>query len=99
MPIFVTLYKFTDQGVRNIKESPERLKAGIKAFEAKGGKVLGAYYTLGEYDLIVIGEIADEQAGVAHALAQASLGNVRSTTLRGYTAPEFAEIVKKVVET
>ena len=96
MPIFVTLYKFTDQGVRNIKDSPERLNAGLKAFEAKGGRTLSAYYTLGEYDLVVIGEIADEQAGVANALAQASLGNVRSTTLRGYTPAEFAEIIKKM---
>jgi len=96
MPIFVTLYRFTDQGIKSIKDSPKRLDAGIKAFEARGGKILGAYYTLGEYDLVVIGEIADEQAGVANALAQASLGNVRSTTLRGYTAKEFAEIIKKM---
>lgn len=96
MPIFVTLYKFTDQGVRNIKDSPQRLKAAIKAFETKGGKILGAYYTVGEFDLIVVGEIADEQAGLAHTLATVSLGNVRSTTLRGYTATEFAEIVKKM---
>jgi len=96
MPISVTLYKFTDQGVKNIKDSPQRLKAGIKAFEAKGGKVLGAYYTMGEYDFVTIGEIADEQAGLAHTLAQNSLGNVRSTTLRGYTASEFAKVIKKM---
>jgi uncharacterized protein with GYD domain len=96
MPVFVTLYKFTDQGVKNIKDSPQRLQAAIKAFEARGGKLLGAYYTMGEYDLITIGEIADEQAGLAHGLATASLGNVRSNTLRGYTATEFAEIIKKM---
>jgi uncharacterized protein with GYD domain len=96
MPIYVTLYKFTDQGVRNIKDSPQRLKAAIKAFEAKGGKLLGAYYTVGEFDLIVIGEIADEQAALAHTLATVSLGNVRSTTLRGYTPTEFAEVIKKM---
>ena len=96
MPVFVTLYKFTDQGVKNIKDSPQRLEVAIKAFEAKGGKLLGAYYTTGEYDLIVLGEIADEKAGLAHTLAVASLGNVRPTTLRAYTAKEFAEIVKKM---
>ncbi len=95
MPIFLTLYKFTDQGIKNVKNSPERLKAGIKAFEAKGGKMLGAYYTQGEFDLVTIGEISDEH-GLAHALAIASLGNVRSTTLRAYTATEFAEIIKKM---
>jgi uncharacterized protein with GYD domain len=96
MPIFVVLYKFTEQGVKNIKDSPQRLDAGIKAFQAKGGKVLGAYYTTGEYDLVTIGEIADEQSSLAHTLAQNAMGNVRSTTLRGYTAKEFAEVIKKM---
>lgn len=96
MSNFVTLYKFTDQGIRNIKDSPQRLNAAIKAFESKGGKLLGAYYTVGEFDLVIIGEIADEQAGLAHTLAVISLGNVRSTTLRAYTPMEFAEIIKKM---
>ena len=96
MPSFVTLYKFTDQGVRNIKDSPQRLNAAVKAFEAKGGKLLGAYYMVGEYDLIIIAEIADEKDGLAHTLATVSLGNVRSTTLLAYTPTEFAEIIKKI---
>ncbi|MBN2320142.1 MAG: GYD domain-containing protein [Acidobacteria bacterium] len=96
MPIFVTLYNFTDQGVRNIKDSPKRLDAAIKAFEAKGGKLLGAYYTAGEYDLIVIAEIEDDQVGLAHTVATVSLGNVRSKTLLAYTPEEFAEIIKKM---
>ena len=96
MPTYVTMYKFTDQGIRNVKESPKRLEAGIKAFEAMGGKVLSAYYTLGEYDLVVIGEIPSEEAGVAHTLAQTSLGNVRSTTMRAFSPKEFAEIIKKI---
>lgn len=96
MRTFVNLYKFTDQGVRNIKDSPQRLNAAVKAFEAKGGKLLGAYHTVGEYDLVVIGEIADEKDGMAHTLATISLGNVRSTTLLAYTPTEFAEIIKKM---
>ncbi len=96
MPTFVTLYKFTDQGTRNIKDSPQRLREGVKAFEAKGGKLLGAYYTIGEYDLVVVGEVADERVGLAHTLATVSLGNVRSTTLRAYTPTEFEEIIKKI---
>jgi uncharacterized protein with GYD domain len=96
MPTMITLYKFTDQGVKNVKDSPQRLKAAIKALEAKGGKVLAAYYTLGEYDLVTIAESADEQTGVAHILAIAAMGNVRSTTLPAFSAAEFAEIVKKM---
>ncbi len=96
MSTMVTLYKFTDQGIKNVKDSPQRLKAAIKAFEAKGGKILAAYYTLGEYDLIVIAEGPDVQTGLAHVLATASLGNVRSTTLPAFSAAEFAEIIKKM---
>ena len=96
MPINVTLYKFTDQGIRNIKDSPQRLDTAVKAFEAKGGKILGAYYPVGEYDLVVVGEIEDEQVGLAFTLATVSMGNVRSTTLQAYTPTEFAEIIKKM---
>jgi uncharacterized protein with GYD domain len=96
MPTYVTMYKFTDQGIKNVKESPKRLEAGIKAFEAMGGKMLGAYYMLGEYDLVTVGEIASEEAGVAFALSIGALGNVRSTTLRAFSPREFAEIIKKM---
>ena len=96
MPVYITLYKLTDQGIRNIKDSPKRLEAGIKSFEAKGGKILGAYYTTGEFDVVTIGEISDEKAGMANTLATAALGNVRPMSLRAYTAEEFAEIIKKM---
>ena len=96
MPIFVTLYNFTDQGFKTIKDSPKRLDSAIKAFEAKGGKVLGVYYTVGEYDLLVVAEIEDQQVGLAHTVATVSLGNVRSKTLLAYTPEEFAEIIKKM---
>ncbi|MFB3825216.1 MAG: GYD domain-containing protein [Bryobacteraceae bacterium] len=96
MPLYVTLYKFTDQGIKNVKDSPKRLEAGIRAAEQVGGKILGAYYTLGEYDLVVISEIGDEETGVAHTLAQNALGNVRSMTMRAFTPEQFAAILQKM---
>ncbi len=96
MAINIVLWKFTEQGMKNIKDSPKRLEAGIKAFEAHGGKMLGSYYTVGEYDLVTIGEIADEQAGLAHTIGMNMLGNVRSVTMRAFTPAEFAEILAKI---
>jgi uncharacterized protein with GYD domain len=96
MSMYVTLYKFTDQGIRNVKDSPNRLETAIKAAEAVGIKMLGAYYTLGEYDLVIVSEIADDAVGVAHTLGINALGNVRSTTMKAFTPAEFAEIVKKI---
>lgn len=96
MAVFVTLYKFTDQGIRNVKDFPNRLDTAFKAADTMGIKVLGAYYTLGEYDLVVIGEVSNKEVGVAHTLAVNALGNVRSTSMRAFTPAEFAEIVKKI---
>jgi uncharacterized protein with GYD domain len=96
MPTFITLYKLTEQGVKNIKTAPERITAGIQAFEAMGGKVHGFWATTGEYDYVAIGEAPSEEAGVAYTLAQAAQGNVRTTTMRAYSIAEFAAIVKRI---
>ncbi len=96
MPLYVTLYKFTDQGIKNVKDSPKRLEAAIKASEKLGAKVLGAYYTLGEYDLVVVSEVGSEETGVAITLAQNAQGNVRSISLKAFTPEEFAAILQRM---
>ena len=93
MAKYATLYSFTDQGIRAVKESPGRLKAAIEAAEGVGVKMLGVYYTEGPYDLVIISEADDEKAATAFALATGVQGNVRSTTMRAWDPDEFAEIV------
>jgi uncharacterized protein with GYD domain len=94
--MYVTLYNFTDQGIRAVKKSPDRLKAGIKAAEDAGMKVLGAYYTQGPYDLVVISEASDEDAAAAFALGTAAQGNVRSTTMRAWDADGFSRLLSRI---
>jgi uncharacterized protein with GYD domain len=96
MAKYVTLYQFTDQGIRNVKDSPSRLKAGIKKAEEMGMKILAAYYTEGPYDLVIVSEASNEKAATAFALGTAAMGNVRSTTLRAFEPSEFEEIVKMI---
>ena len=93
MAKYATLYNFTEQGIRAVKESPSRAKAAIEAAEGMGIKMLGVYYTQGPYDIIGIWEADDEKAATAFALATAAQGNVRSTTMRAWDPDEFAEIV------
>ena len=93
MAKYVTLYNFTDRGIRAVKESPGRAKAAIEAAEAAGMKVLGVYYLQGPYDIVVISEADDEKTATAFALGTAAQGNVKSTTMRAWDADEFAEIV------
>jgi uncharacterized protein with GYD domain len=96
MPNYVILMKLTDQGAKTIKDAPGRVDAGIKAFEKMGGKVIGFYVVMGEYDYVAVGEAPSDEVATTFSLALSSLGNVKTTTLRAYTKEEFAAMVKKL---
>jgi uncharacterized protein with GYD domain len=93
---FIYLMKLTDQGAKAIKEAPARIEAGIKGFEAMGGKVTGFYVLMGEYDYAAIGEAPSDAVAATFALALSSLGNLRTTTVRAFTREEFAGMVQKL---
>jgi len=94
MPNYVVLYRFTEQGRKNIKESVERAAEVRKQNEARGFKVLGHYWTQGRYDLVAIVDAPSEEAMVAGLFGIAEAGNVSSETLRAYTAEEMQQILK-----
>ena len=96
MPTYVTLFKWTEQGVKDVKNAPERFAAARKLTEAMGGKFLGLYVTMGEYDIIALTEGPSDEVAAAVALSIASKGNAKTTTMRAFTESEFSEIVKKV---
>ena len=90
---YATLITYTDQGIRNLKESPQRAQAFRKSAEAAGIKVLAQFWTSGKCDGVLILE-GDSEEKVLGALAQlASSGNVRTQSLRAFDATEFAAIV------
>jgi uncharacterized protein with GYD domain len=96
MPTYVTLVKWTQEGIQNIKGLPDRFQAAGKLIEAHGGKITGAYITMGEYDMVVVSEGPTDEDASACSLAIAAGGHVRTTTMRAFTAPEFAGILKKL---
>jgi uncharacterized protein with GYD domain len=96
MPTYVTLFKWTEQGVKDVKNAPARFQAAKKLTESMGGKVLGLYVTMGEYDIVAVTEGPSDEVASAVALSIASKGNAKTTTMRAFTESEFAEIVKKV---
>jgi uncharacterized protein with GYD domain len=95
MATFITLTKFTDQGIKNVKDSPERLQAFKAAAEKLGLKVKDAWYTVGAYDLVVISE-GTAEALTASLLKTAMAGNVRSETMRGFSPDEFKKILANI---
>ena len=96
MPLYITLYNLTEQGIKNIKDAPERFKQGVKLFEKMGGKLIGFYLTMGEYDYVSVSEAPNDEVVATFALGLGALGNVRTKTLKAFSTEEFAEIVKKL---
>jgi uncharacterized protein with GYD domain len=96
MPTYVTLYKWTKQGLANVKSCPERFKAARAMAEARGDRVIGIWVALGEYDMVAVSETKDELDAAAGALTHAMAGNVTTQTLRAFSEDEFAQIVAKL---
>ena len=94
MSTFIIMMKLTEQGAKNIKDAPARIEAGIKGWEAMGGKMLSFYITMGEYDYIAVGEAPSDEVAAAFVLSLGALGNVHTTTLKAFPSEQFANIVK-----
>ena len=93
MPSYLSLIKWTDQGVRNVKHSPQRLDAYKQAAQAAGGKVVFFYMTMGEYDLVTLMELPNDEAASRLLLSTAAQGNIRSTTLKAFTEDEYRKLI------
>ncbi len=96
MPIYITLMKLTEKGVKELQDAPKRIETGIKYMERLGGKLLGFYVTFGEYDYIGIAEAPNDEVAMRFLLGLGSAGNIRTTTLKAFTKEQYAEIIKKV---
>ena len=96
MAKYVTLYKLTEQGIRNIKSAPERARQAMESWEGKGGRMLGFFSTQGPYDYVAITDAPDDEAAAAFALTLGSQGNVTSVTMRAFDIDEFEAVVKKM---
>ena len=93
MPTFVTLASWTDQGIKDVKESPARLDAFKQAAQSMGCEVKGFYLVTGDYDIVVVIEAPDGETAVKLSLATGSKGGVRTKTLRAFTEDQYREII------
>jgi uncharacterized protein with GYD domain len=96
MPIYITLFNLTEQGVKNIKDAPKRIEEGIKAAESIGGKLIGFYATMGEYDYVSIGEAPSDEVHMTFLLGVGAQGNVRTKTLKAFTKEALGEMIAKL---
>jgi uncharacterized protein with GYD domain len=96
MATYIALVNFTDQGVRQVRQTTERAKALINAAANLGIKIKDIYWTLGAFDAVFMADAPDEDAVMAFAASMGSLGNIRTQTMRAFTATEMAKILEKV---
>ena len=97
MLTYVVLTKFTEQGVRNAKESPKRADAFKQMAKTFGITVKEILWTQGRYDVVTVVEAPDETAAMALSLSLSALGNVRTESLRAFSAAEMTKIVGKML--
>ena len=93
MPTFIALLDFTDQGIKNLEDSPKRADAFSEYADRTGVKVVGQYWTIGSHDGVLILDSPTEEKAAAVLLHLASEGNVRTTTLRAFDWAEAQELI------
>ena len=96
MPTYITLAQWTQKGIENVKESPNRLDAAKKLFKEAGGEIKEFYLTMGQYDMVVIGEAPDGETAARMNLKLGSKGSIRTETLRAFTEDEYRKIIAAV---
>jgi uncharacterized protein with GYD domain len=93
MPTYVALLRWTQQGLQNIKQSPSRLDAARKSFEAAGLRMKDFYMVTGQYDMVAIVEAPDDIALAKAILSLAAQGSIKTETCRAFTEDEYRQVI------
>ena len=96
MPYYILLINWTEQGISKINESSDRYNSFKASLEKVGGKLVGGYYTFGEYDVVIIIETPNDETVMSLMLKVGSAGNVRTKTLKAFAAEEGMKIIKEL---
>jgi uncharacterized protein with GYD domain len=95
MPTYVSLINWTDQGIRSYRDSVARAEAFRNALSEAGGQVRELFWTLGEYDIVAVIDAPDDETAMAVLLQTASLGNVRTRTMRAMGQDEINAVIAR----
>jgi uncharacterized protein with GYD domain len=93
MPTYIAMLNWTSQGLQNIKQSPSRLDAARKAFEAAGAKMKDFYMVTGQHDMIAVVDAPDDIALAKAILGLTSQGSITTQTCRAFTEQEYRNII------
>ena len=94
MAQYIMLADWTDQGIRNVKDSPGRLDAAKQLCQKHGAEITAFFMTTGSPDMVVILQAPADEAVARIALALSAAGNVRTTTLKAFSEAEYRQIIQ-----
>jgi uncharacterized protein with GYD domain len=93
---YILLIKWTEQGINKIQESSNRYNSFKTSLEKAGGKMVGGYYTFGEYDVVIVIEAPSDEVVMSLMLKVGSAGNVRTKTMKAFAAEDAWNIIKNL---
>jgi uncharacterized protein with GYD domain len=93
---YISLLDWTEQGVKNVKDTVKRAETATQLAEKMGGHVTNIYWTQGAHDIVLISEFQDDEAVTAFLLATGAAGNIRTETMRAFSAQDINRIVQKI---
>jgi uncharacterized protein with GYD domain len=93
MATYISLIRWTEKGIENVKDSPKRLEAAKKAFKAAGAELKSFYMAMGQYDMVVITEAPDDETASRVVLNVGATGSIRTETFRAFTEDEYKKII------
>ena len=96
MSFYLILWNYTDQGIKNVKESPKRADAFKSKLENAGGRLIETYYTFGKYDGVSIVEAPNDEILMSCLLSIGSQGNARTVTLKAFTYEDATKIIGSI---
>jgi uncharacterized protein with GYD domain len=95
MPTYVSLINWTDQGIKNFRDTVRRAEDVRALAEKSGGQIRQMLWTLGEYDLVAVADFPDDETGTAVLLQIGAGGNVRTKTMRAFDAEQMSAIIQR----
>lgn len=96
MPLYVSLMKLTEQGVKDIKNFEKRFETSTEFLKQLGAKLVGFWLTLGEYDYVTVAEAPNDEVAMQFLMTLGAAGNVRTTTMKAFSIEEMKKIIKKI---
>jgi uncharacterized protein with GYD domain len=94
--MYLSLLQFTEQGIRNVKDTIKRGTAATAEAEKMGVKVIDSFWTMGAYDVVLLLDAPNDETVSAFSLKIGALGNVKSQTMRAFSRKEMEGVLAKI---